>query len=60
MIGQRTFIGVNATLRDGIVVGQDNVIGAGAVILKNTEPEQVYAVKRTPVFPKPSSQLAGL
>lgn len=46
-IKENCFFGVNATLRDGITVERDNVIGAGALIMKNTEAGQVYAVKGT-------------
>jgi len=41
-IGEECFIGVNATLRDHIVVGAKTVIGAGSLILADTEPESVY------------------
>lgn len=34
-VGERTFIGTNATVRDGITIGADCVIGAGAVILQD-------------------------
>lgn len=56
-IKERTFVGVNATLRDAITIERDNVIGAGALVLRNTKPEQVFAMKSTAVFPKSSSQL---
>ena len=32
-VGENTFIGVNATLRNHIKIGKFNVIGAGALIL---------------------------
>lgn len=41
-VGEYTFIGVNATLRDNINIAEANVIGAGATILHDTEPRQVY------------------
>jgi sugar O-acyltransferase (sialic acid O-acetyltransferase NeuD family) len=44
-IGEGTFLGVNATIRDHIHLGKYNVIGAGAVILKNTQDEEVYSSK---------------
>lgn len=46
-IGARCFIGVNATLRDGIAIADDCVIGAGAVILGDTEPGSVYGANAT-------------
>lgn len=41
-IGAYTFIGVNATLRNNIQIAPECVIGAGALILKNTEEKGVY------------------
>ena len=46
-INDYTFIGVNATFRDGITIGSENIIGAGAIILKDTEPQAVHAVRHT-------------
>jgi sugar O-acyltransferase (sialic acid O-acetyltransferase NeuD family) len=36
-IGEYSFLGVNSTYNDNIRVGRDNVIGSGALIVKNTE-----------------------
>jgi acetyltransferase-like isoleucine patch superfamily enzyme len=46
-IGPYCFVGVNATFRDGINVAPKCIIGAGAVILKDTQEQGVYAVKST-------------
>ena len=46
-VGDYTFIGVNATVRDGVYIAEENIIGAGTLILKNTAPKEVYAVKGT-------------
>jgi acetyltransferase-like isoleucine patch superfamily enzyme len=46
-IGEFTFIGVNATFRDHIKVGARNVIGAGALIMKDTEEGSVYSIRAT-------------
>lgn len=35
-IGERSFIGVNATLENDVKVSEDNFIGAGALVRKNT------------------------
>lgn len=59
-IKERSFLGVNATLRDNITIAEDNVIGAGAVILKNTKPRQVFATRTTEIFPRTSDQLLKL
>jgi sugar O-acyltransferase (sialic acid O-acetyltransferase NeuD family) len=57
VIGDYTFIGVNATFRDAITVAPRCVIGAGAVIMADTEEGDVYAVRNTPLFPKKSWDL---
>lgn len=36
-IGSNTFIGVNATLENDVKIGEDNFIGAGALVRKNTD-----------------------
>lgn len=44
-IGEYTFIGVNATLRNDITVGKSNIIGAGCSILKSTGDNEVFIDK---------------
>jgi acetyltransferase-like isoleucine patch superfamily enzyme len=46
-IGHSCFIGVNATIRDRVKVAPRSLIGAGAVILKDTEEGDVYGVRTT-------------
>ena len=41
-IGEYSFLGVNATLADRVTIGRDGLIGAGAVILRDTEPAMIY------------------
>jgi sugar O-acyltransferase (sialic acid O-acetyltransferase NeuD family) len=41
-VGAYSFIGVNATLADRVTVGRDGFIGAGSLILKDTEPGTIY------------------
>lgn len=36
-IGEYSFIGVNSTFNDYITLGKDNIVGSGALIVKNTE-----------------------
>lgn len=36
-IGESSFLGVNSTFNDNIKVAKDNIIGSGAVVVKNTE-----------------------
>ncbi len=59
-IGEYTFIGVNATLRDNVKIGKSNVIGAGALIMKDTNDNEVYVAKPTELFRLKSSQLRGI
>ena len=56
-IGTRSFIGVNATLRNSITIAPDTLIGAGAIIMKNTRPKQVYMPERAKLFPKSSDEI---
>lgn len=41
-IGRNTFIGVNATLANNVVVGEDNWIGLGVTVIRNTESNQLF------------------
>ena len=41
-IGAGSFVGVNSTFNDHVRVAADNVIGAGALITRDTEPGRVY------------------
>jgi sugar O-acyltransferase (sialic acid O-acetyltransferase NeuD family) len=56
-IGAYSFVGVNSTFRDAITVGESNVIGAGAVIMKDTEDFEVYSPERTRPHPKRSDEI---
>jgi sugar O-acyltransferase (sialic acid O-acetyltransferase NeuD family) len=51
------FIGVNATLRNSIVVAEQTLIGAGAIIMKNTKPKGVYLPQRAELFAKDSDSV---
>ena len=59
-IDENTFIGVNATLRDHIKVGKSNVIGAGALILSDTEDNKVFMANATEASRVPSNRLRGI
>lgn len=37
VIGANSFLGVNSTFNDYITLGKDNIVGSGALIVKNTE-----------------------
>jgi sugar O-acyltransferase (sialic acid O-acetyltransferase NeuD family) len=58
-IGEETFVGVNATLRDGVTVAPRCVIGAGALVMKDTEEGGVYAQPGTEARPTKSWDLKG-
>lgn len=58
-IGHHSFVGVNATFRDGVTVAPRNVIGAGAVIMKDTEEGAVYATRGTKPHDLKSWELRG-
>lgn len=42
-IGEETFVGLNAVIRERTQVKEKNVIGMGVVISSNTQPKAVYA-----------------
>jgi sugar O-acyltransferase (sialic acid O-acetyltransferase NeuD family) len=56
-IGDGCFIGVNATLRDGITVAPSCLVGAGALLLGDTQPQQVFMAEPTPASRVPSSRV---
>ncbi len=41
-IGAYSFLGVNATLRDGIAIGEGTFVAMAAAVMKSTEPWSVY------------------
>src|ERR1700746_1091060 len=51
------FIGVNATLRNSIKIARETLIGAGAVIMKDTVERGVYLPERAKLFSKSSSEI---
>ncbi len=56
-IGERSFIGVNATLRNSITVAPATLIGAGAIVMKDTVEKGVYLPERAKLFPKSSDEI---
>jgi sugar O-acyltransferase (sialic acid O-acetyltransferase NeuD family) len=56
-IGNNCFIGVNATLRNSITIAPETLIGAGAVIMKDTVEQGGYLPVRATLFDKRSSEL---
>jgi sugar O-acyltransferase (sialic acid O-acetyltransferase NeuD family) len=56
-IGELTFVGVNATLRDGITIAPESIIGAGAVVMRDTTRGEVLRAEPTEALPKKSWEL---
>lgn len=56
-IGNNCFIGVNATLRNSITIAPETLIGAGAVIMKDTVVKGVYLPQRAELFSKKSDEI---
>jgi sugar O-acyltransferase (sialic acid O-acetyltransferase NeuD family) len=57
-IGEACFIGVNATLRNAITIAPRTLIGAGAVIMKDTTEGAVYLAPRPTVAEKRSDEIS--
>ena len=51
------FIGVNATLHDNIIIAPETLIGAGAVIAKDTIEKGVYLPPKSTVINKKSDEI---
>ena len=56
-IGERSFVGVNATFRDSVKIGVGNIIGAGSLIMKDSEDYDVIAGPRTKPIGKDSRKI---
>lgn len=56
-VGAYSFLGVNATLRDSITIAEKTLIGAGAVIMQDTENEGVYLPPKAVKIAKRSGEV---
>lgn len=56
-VGEYCFIGVNATLRNSIKIAPRTLIGAGAVIMKDTQGREVYLPPRVTLWDKKSDEI---
>jgi acetyltransferase-like isoleucine patch superfamily enzyme len=56
-IEQGCFIGVNATLRNSITIREFTLIGAGALVMKDTAARSVYLGARSERFSKTSDDV---
>ena len=59
-IGAGSFVGVNATFNDHVKVARDNVIGAGALVTRDTEAGRVYVGSPARAVPGKSSFDVGI
>lgn len=57
VIGDYSFLGVNATIRDHVTIAPSTVVGAGALVMKDTEAEDVLIAKRTERSGRRASEL---
>ena len=53
-------MGVNATVRDGVTIAPECLVGAGTLILKDTERAQVFPGQATSPSRLLSHQLRGM
>jgi acyl-[acyl carrier protein]--UDP-N-acetylglucosamine O-acyltransferase len=56
-IHEYSFIGVNATLRNSITIAPETLVGAGAIIMRDTVARGVYLPQRAELFPKKSDEI---
>ncbi|HEY5906763.1 MAG TPA: acetyltransferase [Vicinamibacteria bacterium] len=56
-VGSHSFLGVNSTLRNGISLAASTLVGAGAVIMKDTVERGVYMAPRAELFKKKSDEI---
>jgi acetyltransferase-like isoleucine patch superfamily enzyme len=55
-IGPYSFLGVNATISDGITIAPECVIGAGATVVRDTKAKGVYIGEAAKLYMKDSSE----
>ncbi len=41
-VGSRSFLGINATVSNGVRLAEDNWLGPGSIITRSTEPGQLF------------------
>lgn len=58
IINSNCFLGVNSTLAHNIILAKETLIGAGAIISKNTEEKGIYVPPRTIKLDKTSDQIS--
>ena len=55
-VGDYCFIGVNATIANNVTIARDGLLGAGCMILRDTEPNKIYGAKMTVPIEKSARQ----
>lgn len=55
-VGDNCFIGVNATIANNVTIAPDGLLGAGCMILRDTEPNRIYGAKMTTPVEKSARQ----
>jgi len=60
VVGDYTFVGLNATLSPFINVGANNLIGAGTLIMRDTKDNEVYKAERSKPSRVPVSRIENL
>jgi sugar O-acyltransferase (sialic acid O-acetyltransferase NeuD family) len=56
-VGDYSFIGLNATIAPTVTIGKRNIIGAGALIMKDTKDDEVYRGQASSASRVPSHRL---
>lgn len=56
-VGEECFLGVNATIRDSTRIAPRTLVGAGAVIMRDTVEAGVYLPQRAQLFDKRSNEI---
>ena len=59
-INSYSFLGVNSTIRDGVTIASECLIGAGTLILKNTKQGGVYTSKDANLLSVSSDKLTQI
>ncbi len=54
------FIGANSTIRHGVTIGRESIIGAGAVVIKDTAAQSINAAPAARLLPGTSDRLPNL
>jgi sugar O-acyltransferase (sialic acid O-acetyltransferase NeuD family) len=50
-------LGVGSTIRDGMTIARECVIGAGSLVMQDTQPREVYVAQRAELLRMPSDRL---